>query len=140
MSRSLLLVVVLLLAGATAQAATPGVTPEAEQQARRIFQNAEAHFRSGLLAEALAEYQAGYDIAPLPGFLINIAQCHRRLGDLTLARATYRKFILIAPDSPFVPQVKELIVELDNLARDPEKPAESTQAAQPEQVRENSKI
>jgi hypothetical protein len=93
-------------------------TPEAEQQARRMFESAEEHFRNGLFAEALAEYQAGYDIAPLPGFLINIAQCQRRMGRLAVAKATYRKFIMVAPDSPFVPQVKALIVELDALTQD----------------------
>jgi tetratricopeptide (TPR) repeat protein len=91
---------------------------EAERQARRSFEAAEAHFRAGLFAEALAEYQAGYDTEPLPGFLINIGQCHRRLGDLRRARAYYRKFILVAPDSPLVPQVNVLIAELDKLADD----------------------
>jgi hypothetical protein len=89
--------------------------PETERQARRLFESAEAHFRGGLFAEALAEYQAGYEIHPLPGFLINIAQCQRRLGNLSVAQATYRKFIMVAPDSPFVPQVKALIAELENL-------------------------
>lgn len=91
---------------------------EAQRQSRSSFEEAEAHFRAGLFAEALAEYQAGYDSAPLPGFLINIGQCHRRLGDLKRARANYRKFILVAPDSPLVPQVNTLIAELDKLAED----------------------
>jgi hypothetical protein len=89
--------------------------PEAEKQARRSFDRAEAHFKAGLFAEALAEYQAGYDQAPLPGFLINIAQCQRRMGDLKQARNTYRKFILVAPDSPYVAEVQNLIAELDRL-------------------------
>jgi tetratricopeptide (TPR) repeat protein len=88
---------------------------DAEKQARRIFEKAETHFKAGLFAEALGEYQEGYDRLPLPGFLINIAQCQRRLGDLTQARATYRKFILIAPDSPYVAEVRSLIAELDRL-------------------------
>ena len=88
---------------------------EAERDARRSFQAAEGHFRAGLFAQALSEYQAGYDQAPLPGFLINIAQCHRRLGDLPKARATYQKFVMVAPDSPHVPEVKTLIAELDKL-------------------------
>ncbi len=70
---------------------------------------------AGLFAEALGEYQEGYERLPLPGFLINIAQCQRRLGDLAQARATYRKFILIAPDSPYVAEVRSLIAELDKL-------------------------
>jgi tetratricopeptide (TPR) repeat protein len=88
---------------------------EAEQQARAHFQAAEARFAAGVFDEALAEYQAGYDAKPLPGFLVNIAQCQRRLGDLKTARATYQKFLLVAPDSPLVPQVKTMISEIDRL-------------------------
>jgi hypothetical protein len=117
-----------------APAAAEKSTPEAERRARRLYQDAEAHFRAGLFAEALGEYQAGYEAAALPGFLINIAQCQRRLGDLSRARATYRQFILVAPDSPFVPQVRSLVAELDKLAEDldgdrdgePSAPARST--------------
>ena len=108
----------LLAAGAPVRATTPAAPSEAEVQSRQSFQTAEEHFKAGRFTEALAAYQAGYDRVPLPGFLINIAQCYRRLGDLTRARASYRKFILVAPDSPFVPQVKTLIEELDQLAID----------------------
>lgn len=93
---------------------------EAEQQSRRSFEKAEAHFRAGAFGEALAEYQSGYDLMPLPGFLINIAQCQRRLGDLKQALVTYRKFVMVAPDSRFVPEVNQLIEELQTLIRDAE--------------------
>jgi tetratricopeptide (TPR) repeat protein len=88
---------------------------EAERQARTHFQTGEARFKAGAFDEALAEYQAGYEAKPLPGFLVNIAQCQRRLGDLKAARATYQKFILVAPDSPLVPQVRSMIGEIDGL-------------------------
>lgn len=104
----------MLATGRPARAATPA----AEREARHAFQAAEAHFRAGQFAEALAEYQAGYAAAPLPGFLINIAQCQRRLGDLPKARASYQKFVVVAPDSPLVPEVKSLIAELDKLIAD----------------------
>lgn len=93
--------------------------PDAEKRARRAFEKAEAHFKAGLFAEALGEYQDGYEQLPLPGFLINIAQCQRRLGDLVQARATYNKFVLVAPDSPYVPEVRSLISELDRLIEAP---------------------
>ena len=95
-----------------------GATPAAEREARRAFAAAEAHFKAGMFASALAEYQAGYAPSPLPGFQINIAQCQRRLGDLTKARATYQKFVVVAPDSPLVPEVKSIITELDKLIAD----------------------
>ena len=115
---------------ATAQAGTT----EAEKEARTHFQAGETHFKAGEFDEALAEYQKGYDAKPLPGFLVNIAQCQRRLGDLKKARATYQKFILVAPDSPLVPQVRSMIAEIDGLLeKDQETPAgEAGPEAKPE--------
>lgn len=107
----------LLLAGA---GSARGAEPDGEQRARRSFERGEEHFRAGRFADALGEYQQGYDQLPLPGFLINIAQCQRRLGELKQAQATYRKFIMVAPDSPYVPEVKELVADLDRLIEAPE--------------------
>jgi len=120
--------VALLVAGSVGAA-----TPEAERTARAHFQAGEARFKAGAFDEALAAYQAGYDVLPLPGFLINVAQCQRRLGDLKTARATYQKFVLVAPDSPLVPQVRSMIAEIDGLLAKPEpdKPAEADEAAKP---------
>jgi hypothetical protein len=89
-----------------------------EREARRHFDEAEAAYKAGHYADALAKYQAGYAAKPLPGFLINIAQCQRRLGDLKTARATYREFTLVAPDSRLVPEVKGLIAQLDTVIAD----------------------
>lgn len=120
--------VALLVAGSVGAA-----TPEAERTARAHFQAGEARFKAGAFDEALAAYQAGYDVLPLPGFLINVAQCQRRLGDLKTARATYQKFVLVAPDSPLLPQVRSMIAEIDGLLAKPEpdEPAEADEAAKP---------
>ena len=101
--------------GAPAALAAPNA---AAREARRHFDEAELSYRAGHYAEALAKYQAGYAAVPLPGFLVNIAQCQRRLGDLKTARATYREFVLVAPDSRLVPEVETLIKELDTLIAD----------------------
>ena len=101
--------------GAPAALAAPNA---AEREARRHFDEAELSYRAGHYAEALAKYQAGYAAVPLPGFLVNIAQCQRRLGDLKTARATYREFVLVAPDSRLVPEVETLIKQLDTLIAD----------------------
>src|SRR5204863_9937876 len=107
---------------------------EAERTARSQFQAGEARFKAGAFDEALKEYQAGYDAKPLPGFLVNIAQCQRRLGDLKTARATYQKFVLVAPDSPLVPQVKSMMAEIDALL-DAQKPgADAEENARPAAV------
>jgi hypothetical protein len=109
------LAVVVSALGAPAALAAPNA---AEREARRHFDDAELSYRAGHYAEALAKYQAGYAAVPLPGFLVNIAQCQRRLGDLKTARATYREFVLVAPDSRLVPEVETLIKQLDTLIAD----------------------
>src|SRR5262245_62726990 len=115
---------VTLVLAAAAPAREAAAASEAERTARSHFQAGEAHFKAGAFDEALKEYQAGYDAKPLPGFLVNIAQCQRRLGDLKTARATYQKFVLVAPDSPLVPQVRSMIAEIDALLeKEQEKPA-----------------
>ena len=115
---SALMIAVLCFAVLAAGAHPASAASEAEREARSAFESAESHFRAGEFADALADYQAGYQASPLPGFLVNIAQCQRRLGDLKKARATYQKFVLVAPDSPLVTQVKGLIKELDRLLAD----------------------
>lgn len=96
--------------------AAPAAAPTAAQtEARAHFKKGEADYAAGNYVDALAAYQAGYDAEPLPGFLVNIAQCQRRMGDLGRARATYQKFIMVAPDSPLVPEVGKLVEDLDRL-------------------------
>ncbi len=119
------LVVFALVSGGASATALAGPT-ESERIARRDFQEGEAHFKAGRFAPALERYQAGYDELPLPGFLINIAQCHRRLGELAKARATYQKFMMVAPDSPHLAEVRALIAELDKLIADLDGPKEAT--------------
>ena len=107
--------------------AAAAATPEAEKESRAHFQAGEARFKAGAFDEALAEYQKGYQAKPLPGFLVNIAQCQRRLGDLKSARATYQKFVLVAPDSPLIPQVRSMMAEIDALLeKEQEKPPAET--------------
>jgi tetratricopeptide (TPR) repeat protein len=91
-----------------------------ERDARLKFRSAEAHFHAGQFAEALVDYQAGYEALPLPGFLVNMAQCQRRLGNLKEARASYQRFLLIAPDSPLGPDIKTLVDEINQALLEPD--------------------
>ncbi|MES1171768.1 MAG: tetratricopeptide repeat protein [Bacteroidota bacterium] len=101
-------------------AAAVAAEAETERAARASFREGEAAYAAGKYADALASYQAGYNALPLPGFLVNIAQCQRRLGDLARARATYQTFIMVAPDSPLVPEVRKLVAEVDVLLAETE--------------------
>ena len=126
----------LIVSLAAAHAAPAAAPSEKEREARAHFQAGETRFKAGDFEAALTEYQAGYDAKPLPGFLVNIAQCQRRLGDLKAARASYQKFVLVAPDSPLVPQVRSMIAEIDGLLAATEK---SKPAPEPEPQEQEAK-
>ena len=44
-----------------------------EAQARQHYQRGESDFKAGRFNDALEAYQAGYEAAPLPGFLVGDA-------------------------------------------------------------------
>ena len=61
---------------------------------------ASAHFQKGRVlfdesnwSAALEEFSAGYDAFPLPGFLVNIGQCQRKLDRLDDASASFQRFL-----------------------------------------------
>jgi hypothetical protein len=109
--------------GPAAQAAPhPG-----EIVAREHFKLGEDLYGREQYAYALIEFEAGYAALPLPGFLINIGQCRRRLGDVIEARASYERFLQQAPDSPLAPAVRNLIQELGLTPP----PLDTTQVAPP---------
>lgn len=95
--------------------ATPEVeiTPEAQSRARMHFQQGKAAFELGNFQEALGQYKTAYRIAPLPGFLFNIGQCHRNLGDLDKAVFAFRLYLRKRPEAPNREAVLQLIKELE---------------------------
>lgn len=79
-----LLSVVLLLAVWNAHA------DDARVAARRHNAEAEKLFNLGRFREAAAAYQRAYLAKPVPEFLFNLGQCHKRLGtDEDLERAIF---------------------------------------------------
>jgi tetratricopeptide (TPR) repeat protein len=86
---------------------------DAEQVARRHFERAERFYAVGRFDDALGEYEAAYEAKPLAGFLFNIGQCHRNLGDLKAAVFSFRKYLAAKPDARNRSAVQDLIAELD---------------------------
>ncbi len=80
------LVLAVLFAALPAQAAD-------KRAAAAHFQRGRALFEGGSWAAALDEFEAGYDAYPLPGFLVNIGQCQRKLDRLEDAAASFQKFL-----------------------------------------------
>lgn len=64
-----------------------------QREADRHFRSGVALFKDGKYAEALAEFERAYEIAPHPLVLYNIASCHRQLSHYADAVTYYRRFL-----------------------------------------------
>ena len=64
-----------------------------KNEGKRRYQLARAHWDAGRFPQALAEFEAGYATWPAPSFLVNIAQCLRKLDRPTEAAAAYQKYL-----------------------------------------------
>ena len=70
----------------------PPMTPE-QREADRHFRSGVALFKETKYAEALAEFERAYEIAPHPLVLYNMAGCHRLMSHYTEAVAYYKQFL-----------------------------------------------
>jgi hypothetical protein len=113
------------------------LSDEAKAQARAKFSEGNAAYDSGQFREALKAFEAAYQLAPLPGFLFNVAQCHRQLEAFSQAASAYRRYLSLSEKEPANAElVKGLIVEMDAKARQqaasrtgPGKPVATAKAA-----------
>src|SRR5215470_5761080 len=78
-------------------------TPE-QKEADRHFKAGVALFKDARFAEALAEFERAYEIAPHPLVLYNIAGCHRELSHYSEAVTYYGRFLADGPGK--VPQAR----------------------------------
>jgi tetratricopeptide (TPR) repeat protein len=107
--RTLLAVCLLLLAFVRAAHAED----PPERAAKRYYERGQKLYNLQKFEEALEQYQKAFDAAPLPGFLFNIAQCQRNLGDYDAAIFSYKRFLRLDPESEKREQVEELVEELE---------------------------
>jgi tetratricopeptide (TPR) repeat protein len=70
---------------------------EDQAEGRRQYRRGEELLKTGDYRSAADAFEAGYAAAPRPGFLLNIGNCYRKLGDLGKARQYYRRFLDDAP-------------------------------------------
>ena len=86
---------------------------DADKESRAHFRRGETHFAMGRFAQALKEYEAAYELKPLPGFLFNIGQCHRNLGHLEEAVFSFKRYLRLKPDAANHAAVEELVADLE---------------------------
>jgi hypothetical protein len=107
-----------LLGLAALPALAAEVTEAAKAQAREKFTQGNEAYARGEFRQALTAFDAAYKLAPLPGFLFNVAQCHRQLGSYERAAFFYRRYLSLSEKEPAnAGMVKELISEMDTKAR-----------------------
>lgn len=98
----------------------------AEEQAKERFASAQKAYDLARFEEALKLYSQAYELKPLPGFLFNIAQCHRQLNDLEKARFFYKRYMDLSPTRPKnAEQVEELLKQVEATlaeAKEPKRP------------------
>ena len=108
----------LLLVGAGSRPAS--AEDKATRTARKHYEKGQKLFALRRFDEALVAYEAAFEAKPLPGFLFNIGQCHRNLGDYDAAIFTFRKYLKAAPDADNREAVLELLDELEQLKEEEE--------------------
>jgi hypothetical protein len=103
-----LLVIVALLAKAALADDDP-VT-----KARLNFEAGMRLYQAERFEDALKSFEAGYQLAARPAFLINIGQCLRALHRPREARAAFARFLVDAPTrDPHRKGVETMVAELD---------------------------
>src|SRR5919204_38140 len=61
--------------------------------ARGLYEKGQRQYALGHFGEARQLFESAYQAKAAPALLFNIAQCHRKLGDLREAAALYRSFL-----------------------------------------------
>ena len=129
MMRAPAVAVAVAFAALTATASAAENRAAGERPGRVLFEQAEAKFNVGRFDEALADYQAAYDVEPLPAFLFNIGQCYRNMGNYEQAQFFFRRYTTLEPRSPNRPAAERLIAEMDRLAGERAAAAEHDRSA-----------
>jgi len=99
-------------ADATAADANPtAATSSAEQIARDHFRRGQIQYNLAHFDQAAEEYSKAYEAMPLPEFLFNIGQCHKKNGDNKKAIFFFEGYLREAPQAENRALVEELIAE-----------------------------
>jgi len=111
-SRCVLVLATMLAVGGSdvARAApAPGRDKALRRQARTHFELGRKRFALRQFRSALASFKKAYELLPLSGFLFNIGQCHRFLGDCKTAVFYYAGFVRENPGTPDAAFVTKLM-------------------------------
>jgi tetratricopeptide (TPR) repeat protein len=100
-----LLLVATLATSLVARADEP--TPAQKATAKRLYERAIIHYRSGDLDKAVVEFKDSFEAYPRPETLFNLAQTHRLLENHDKAIFFYKQYLSMADASPSDRQLAE---------------------------------
>ncbi|MCX7943191.1 MAG: tetratricopeptide repeat protein [Deltaproteobacteria bacterium] len=94
---------------------------EDKESAKIHFEAAKKLYKSEKYAEALELFMKAYSRYPRPEILYNIGKCYDKLGDYANAIKFYEQYILLNPQAEDRHEVEELINNLKEAIRTPER-------------------
>lgn len=99
--------------------ALPASGQPVEAKAKALFQRGQTAYNAGDFAKAISLYQEAYALKPLPGFLFNIAQGFRQLGNYERAQFFFSRFVDTAsPKDPNLGTAQALLAEVKQKQED----------------------
>jgi len=105
---------ILIAAAALPRPAGAGAQPDpAVELARSLYEKGQRQYDLGHFADARQLFESAYEAKAAPALLFNIAQCHRKLGDLRRAAALYRSFLHADPENRGAPIARDLLQQVE---------------------------
>jgi tetratricopeptide (TPR) repeat protein len=86
---------------------------EAAAQAKELFKTGQRLYKEAKYPEAIAKFEAVYELKPSPNVLYNIGKCHEQLGDVPKALRAFRDYLRRAPDAKDKDQVSDAVANLE---------------------------
>lgn len=108
--------------GAGAARAEPPDREANLRRARQHFMDGKRAFEEKRYPAALEEFQAGYDLEPKPGFLLDMGHAARKMGDLPRARELYERFLKTGPPESDRHVAQQFVAEIDRKLEQSEAP------------------
>jgi tetratricopeptide (TPR) repeat protein len=87
--------------------------PAWAQSFKERYDKAVATFKMGQYGKAIEEFQALYEIKPVPIILFNLAQAHRKAGHLAQALDLYERYLREDPKTELRPEAEGYIKEVE---------------------------
>jgi tetratricopeptide (TPR) repeat protein len=104
----------LCASGAYAAEGAPAAD-DTSAQARKMYERGMAHFQLAEYDDAIAKWQEGFRLKPVPEFLYNIGQAYRLSSRPEKAVQNYRAYLRMAPDAKNRVEVEHHVASLQKL-------------------------